>query len=253
MPNLRGIIFDLDNTLAEAFHPPEPSMLERLARVIEKLPTAIMSAASFARLEKDVLPNFPANVDFSRLTLFCANAAHCFRLESGGWHAVYKFGFTPEEHDIIKRALFESVAEAGLDTSAQKYGEQFVDYDGYIAYTALGLGAPSAERKAWDPDASKRLRLRTILQQKLPQFDVYIGGATSVDVTPKGINKAYGVEQYAKQLNCTPSELLYIGDALYEGGNDAVVVQTGVQTRRVSGPEETARVIDELFLHRMSG
>ena len=121
-----------------------------------------------------------------------------------------------------------------------------MDYEGYIAYTALGLGAPSEERKHWDPDASKRQRLRHALQEKLPEFDVYIGGATSVDVTPKGINKAYGVEQYAKLHGLSIADILYIGDALYEGGNDAVVIPTGIQTISTNGPADTQKLIDEL-------
>ena len=38
--------------------------------------------------------------------------------------------------------------------------------------------------------------------------------------------------------------MLYVGDALDEGGNDAVVKETGVQTHAVFGPEETAGLIN---------
>ena len=42
-------------------------------------------------------------------------------------------------------------------------------------------------------------------------------------------------------------EMLYVGDALEEGGNDYVVVETGVRTRAVSGPTEAAEVITDML------
>ncbi|MBI5645119.1 HAD-IIB family hydrolase [Candidatus Kaiserbacteria bacterium] len=243
----KAVIFDLDNTLAEAFHPPRPEMLHLLERLIARIPVALMSAASLERIQRDVLPGFSNEVDFSGLRLFTANAAQCYVYEGNLWLQIYAFGFTPEEHAIIRDALIASVEETGVTEDTKKYGDQIVDYEGYVAFTALGLGAPKEERNAWDSDKQKRQKLRTVLKEKLPQFDVYIGGATSVDVTPKGINKSYGVREYAKQLTLNPSDMLYVGDALYPGGNDEVVIATGVQTRSVSGPDETPRVIEDLL------
>ena len=44
--------------------------------------------------------------------------------------------------------------------------------------------------------------------------------------------------------------MLYVGDALEEGGNDSVVIPTGVKTQEVFGPEETAKVIEEILSTR---
>jgi hypothetical protein len=41
--------------------------------------------------------------------------------------------------------------------------------------------------------------------------------------------------------------MLYVGDALYPGGNDEVVILTGVQTRAVANPTETETIIDEIL------
>lgn len=243
----KAVIFDLDNTLAEAFHPPSPEILARFEKIVPLIPTAIMSAASLERIRKDVLANASPDFDASKLTLFTANGAQCFHLREGTWEPDYKHSFTPADHATIRTALDEAVRETGYADGTVPYGEQFVDYDGYIAFTALGLGAPSEARKAWDPSGYKRMRLREVLIEKLPQFDVYIGGATSVDITLRGINKAFGVTEFAKQLSLLPDEMLYVGDALYEGGNDAVVIPTGVQIRSVASPEETATVIDEIL------
>jgi hypothetical protein len=41
--------------------------------------------------------------------------------------------------------------------------------------------------------------------------------------------------------------MLFVGDALYPGGNDEVVISTGAQTRSTSGPPETNKIIEELL------
>ncbi len=43
-------------------------------------------------------------------------------------------------------------------------------------------------------------------------------------------------------IDCSP-ETVYIGDAIYEGGNDYAAVRTGVETVSVGGPEETEKFI----------
>jgi len=54
------------------------------------------------------------------------------------------------------------------------------------------------------------------------------------------------VRWLAEHIGVETKEMLFIGDDLKPGGNDAVVIPTGVRTREVSGPKQTARIIKEL-------
>ena len=74
------------------------------------------------------------------------------------------------------------------------------------------------------------------MQKELPAFEVRRGGLTSIDVTQKGIDKAYGVRQIEKVLKIPIKEMVFIGDALYPGGNDAAAKKTGVQTIATKRP-----------------
>ncbi|MCH8889020.1 HAD hydrolase family protein, partial [Patescibacteria group bacterium] len=74
-----------------------------------------------------------------------------------------------------------------------------------------------------------------------------IGGTTSIDVTKKGIDKAYGIQKIEKSLNIRRDNMLFIGDAVFPGGNDYSVKEAGVKTIQVSGPEETKEIIRELL------
>ena len=47
-----------------------------------------------------------------------------------------------------------------------------------------------------------------------------MGGATSIDVTKPGIDKAYGIRKLRDVLGISLKEMIFVGDALFAGGND---------------------------------
>ena len=81
----------------------------------------------------------------------------------------------------------------------------------------------------------------------IPEFEVRIGGTTSIDVTKKGVDKAYGIEKIRRYLNIQKEDMLFIGDAVFPGGNDYSVEEAGVRTIQVSEPEETKKIIQGLL------
>jgi hypothetical protein len=64
------------------------------------------------------------------------------------------------------------------------------DRGSQITFSALGQQAPLAEKEKWDPDFAKRKKITAILKNLIPEFSVRMGGATSIDVTKPGIDKA---------------------------------------------------------------
>ena len=55
-----------------------------------------------------------------------------------------------------------------------------------------------------------------------------MGGATSIDVTKPGIDKGYGVRKLRDILGIPLAEMIFIGDALFVGGNDYPAEEAGV-------------------------
>jgi hypothetical protein len=74
-----------------------------------------------------------------------------------------------------------------------------------------------------------------------------MGGATSIDVTRPGIDKAYGIKKLTNVLGISSSQMVYIGDALFAGGNDYPVEQVGVTSIAVRDPEDTRRVVQTII------
>lgn len=247
----KAVIFDLDGTLAESKSPLAPEMGALLARLLSALPVAIMSGGSYAQFQKQLLSGMPADANFANLYLFPVSAARCYTWRGGAWQLVYDNPFTPEERVRVLAALNESLRETGLDRPpAQLWGEQTEDRGAQITWSALGQEAPAEAKKAWDPDRAKRTPLQAALLRRLPNFSVRVNAGSSIDITHAGITKAYGVRKLSELLALPLADMLYVGDALFPGGNDEIVKETGIRARQVSGPAEATAVIEELLSTR---
>ena len=245
------IAFDLDGTLAESKQPMSADMGGLLGELLKKMPVAVMSGASFTQFEKQFFPALPAEANLKNLYLFPTNAASCYVHRNGVWHPQYDHSFNEAQQQEIHRALDEALAEVGLaEEAAQVWGPRVQDRGAQITFSAVGQEAPVTAKQAWAAaHNAKRKELRDILAAKLPNFSVSTGGISSVDITPKGITKAYGIHRLTELTGVSIPDILYVGDALEEGGNDAVVIETGVRTHAVFGPEETRGLIESMLRH----
>ena len=94
---------------------------------------------------------------------------------------------------------------------------------------------------------AKRKQMKAFLDKSIPQFSVRLGGATSVDVTKQGIDKAYGIGKLRDILGVAISEMIFVGDALFPGGNDYPAIEAEVVSIQVRDPNETKRVIEAII------
>lgn len=245
---IKTLIFDLDGTLTESKSALTPEMGTVLARLLAQMPVAVMSGGSYAQFQKQLLGGMPADANFKNLYLFPTSAAQCFVWKNGNWELQYSNPFTPEERDRVLHALDESLKETSLDAPPpQLWGKQTEDRGSQITWSALGQEAPIEEKKRWDPDRTKRMPLQAALLRRLPNYAVRVNATNSIDITREGISKAYGVRRLSEILSIPIADMLYIGDALFPGGNDEIVKEAGIATRQVSGPAETAEVIEKIL------
>ena len=100
-----------------------------------------------------------------------------------------------------------------------------------------------ASKDTWDPDGSKKRKLRDSVANLIPEFEVRVGGSTSIDVTRPGIDKAYGIGKLIEVLAVTKKNVIFIGDQLSEGGNDYPVKEMGIDSLRVGSWQETLAIV----------
>jgi HAD superfamily hydrolase (TIGR01484 family) len=143
-------------------------------------------------------------------------------------------------------SLKQAIGASGFKVE-KVWGETIEDRGSQITFSALGQQAPLEEKKKWDPDFVKRKKVKTLLEKLIPEFSVRLGGATSVDVTKPGIDKAYGIRKLRDILGIGIKEMIFIGDALFPGGNDYPAEEAGVVSIRVRDPDESKRVIETII------
>jgi hypothetical protein len=88
--------------------------------------------------------------------------------------------------------------------------------------------------------------MKTLLDDLIPEFTVRLGGTTSIDITKLGIDEAYGIRKLRDVLGITLDEMIFIGDALFLGGNNYPVKEIGVTSIQVGNPEETKIVVETI-------
>ena len=241
------IVFDLDGTLTDSKQPLAPKISELLKSLLARVPVAVIGGGSFLSFRRQLLaPLNASDGELSRLFLFSTNGAGFFRFQNGHWQVVYLERLTAAEKRKIFSA-FEQILPAAGFKSSLPLNKLIEDRGSQITFSALGQNAPLDKKLIWDSDRFKRKQIKSALTPLLPDFNISIAGTTSIDVTRRGLNKSYGLKQMEHHLNIPLSQMLFIGDALYSGGNDEPVLSSGVSTRRVSGPSETEKIIRELI------
>lgn len=244
-------VFDLDGTLAESKSSLDPEMAALLVRLLEVAKVAVISGGAWPQFESQFLRNFPNDERLTGLSLLPTCGTQFYRYD-GGWKKLYAEDFSDEDKQQIIGALDRALDETGLRPS-KHWGELIEDRGSQITLSALGQQAPLEEKKSWDPDFSKRNRLKEVLQPMIPRFSVNLGGATSIDVTMPGIDKAYGIHKLREILRIAIPDMVFVGDAIFPGGNDYPPKQAGVVSIRVRDPEETKRVIEAFLACLESG
>jgi phosphomannomutase len=241
----RLIVFDLDGTLAlskSALDDEMGALLERLLSVIQ---VAIISGGDFPQFQKQVIDRLPAGSDLANLSLQPTSGTKFFRYD-GQWSKLYSDDLADEQKKKIEDALEGAVKQTGFQPE-QTWGERIEDRGTQITYSALGQQAPLEAKDTWDPDFAKRKAIKAILDTTIPEFSVRLGGTTSIDVTRPGIDKAYGIRKLQDVLGIPISEMLFIGDAVFPGGNDYPAVEAGTDTIQVRDPNETKAVVTAII------
>jgi HAD superfamily hydrolase (TIGR01484 family) len=249
------IAFDLDGTLAPSKSPLPDRMGEALNQLLDKYNVCVISGGKFEQFEKQLLGNLQAGDEkLEKLHLMptCGTRYYRYDKSKQNWHLEYAEDFNQQQKDKIISALKKAADE--LDMHEKRvYGEIIEDRGSQISWSALGqdivdvLGEEGVRLKEdWDPDNNKKLRMVDYLSPLLEEFEVRAGGTTTIDITKKGIDKAYGMNKIMDMMNIPKEEIFFIGDKIIEGGNDYPVKAMGIDTLQISNWQETALAVEAM-------
>ena len=236
------VAFDLDGTLAESKQPLKDSMGEALADLLTVAHVAVISGGDWPQFDKQVASRLPERADRSKLWLMPTTGTKLYTYGDGRWNTVYAELFTDEQKAAIIEAFHASLEATGF-VPEQTWGERIEDRGSQITFSALGQQAPLDAKEHWDPDFAKRKVIQADLRQRLPDLSINMGGATSIDITQKGVDKAYGLKRLRDESGIPLDAMMFIGDAIFPGGNDYPAKELGLDTVKVRDPDETLSVI----------
>ena len=236
------VAFDLDNTLAESKQAIQPPMQEALADLLDVADVAIISGGDWPQFEKQVASRLPERANRRRLWLMPTTGTKLYTYDERGWHPVYAEIFDDALKQKILTAFDESLKATGFKPE-RTWGDLVEDRGSQITFSALGQQAPIEEKEHWDPKFEKRKVIQADLKQRLPGLSINMGGATSIDITREGVDKAYGLKKLRDESGIALDAMMFIGDAIFPGGNDYPAKELGLDTVKVRDPQETESVI----------
>jgi len=249
----RLVAFDLDDTLAPSKSAMPPAMAAALRRLLDVVPVCIISGGQVGQFHDQVLAHLDADADeLSRLHLMptCGTRYYTYDASQAGagtesWTLVYANDLTPEQIRTGFEIVEAQARRLGL-WEERTWGEILEDRGSQITFSALGQEAPLEAKRAWDPTGEKKAALRDAVAPLLPELEVRSGGSTSVDITLKGVDKAYGMTRLAEVTGIALEEMLFIGDRLDPEGNDYPVKALGVPCQAVGGWQDTVTYVTAL-------
>ncbi len=236
------VAFDLDNTLAESKQPLKAAMGEALADLLGVAHVAVISGGDWPQFQKQVASRLPARADLSKLWLMPTTGTKLYTHKGDAWETVYAELFDDETKQRIMTAFDEALEATGF-TPAETWGERIEDRGSQITFSALGQQAPLEAKEKWDPDFAKRKVIQQDLRTRLPELSINMGGATSIDITQKGVDKAYGLKKLRDHSGIALDKMMFVGDAIFPGGNDYPAKELGLDTVKVRDPDDTLSVI----------
>ncbi len=222
---IRTLIADVDDTVCPSTQPLGHDLAREIARVVNGgCAFAFISGSSLDQISAQLTPflGVPHH-------LLPVSGAQYVRVEYARGKPVfkeqYKVEFSIQEHQEILGALEALIAAYDIRPLTSKE-DQLQDRGSQITLSILGRNAPDDKKRAADPDGKRRREWLFFLRERLgDKYSMRIGGTTSIDITPKGIDKAYGIRRFLEANGLKPSEALFFGDKLGPDGNDFPATQ----------------------------
>lgn len=242
-------MFDLDGTLTESKSSLDSEMALLLRELLRKRYVAVSSGCSFQQFKTQFLSKLPRKTNLRNLFLFptCSASGYFYDTRLRRFFKAYSNLITKQDAKRIVQTFDRVFKEIDYVQPRKTYGPILENRGSQVTFSALGQKAPLRLKKKWDPNQKKRLTIRKMLKKYLPDFEISIGGTTSIDVTKKGVNKTLCVKKLKEHLGVDKKNMLYIGDALFKGGNDYIMRSANITCKPVLNPNETKRMIRRII------
>ncbi len=234
--------FDLDGTLSESKSPMTMEMGELVYKLSQITKVAIISGGSFAQYEEQFLPFIKPSAN---IILLPTDGSQRFEYDEKKkqWIRVDKEIFPEALKAEVMKVLTQIISSRRFDIPQNPVGNYLEDRETEINFSALGQRASIDAKKIWDPHQEKRMKIKEEIEKRVKGITASVAGTTSIDILPSGFDKAFGLCLYLKKMGMEKKDLIFIGDAIFPGGNDYSVFEAGIESIKTDGPSHTAALL----------
>ena len=239
--NVKHIFFDLDNTLTRSKSHIESEHAGILKRLTERADVIVVSGHD----EGSIIKHLGSSLGHHYYVL--AQNGNFAQAPDGTMLWKHKLGLAQvrSAHKFIEKA------RAHLALHVKDENDIVEDRGCEIAYSLIGHHENIETKEAFDPDGSKRKKLLNEMRRDVEMLEslgveIRIGGTTVLDFMEKGKNKGYNVAKLIKTLGWKKAGCVYVGDALFPGGNDETVIGV-IPAKPVADYRETYVYIEKLL------
>ncbi|MBM3261356.1 HAD-IIB family hydrolase [Candidatus Kaiserbacteria bacterium] len=243
MPRMpKHFFFDMDNTLTRSKSPIAPEHEHILVELSGRADVIIVSGSS----EENI---------WSRLTE--ASTGRYYSLTQNGNRAydkdrtlIWEHLLNQRQKDAVRR--FVTLARVHTPTIVPDENDLLEDRGCQMAFSFISQHADINLKEKFDPDFAKRRKVLADLHEEVEKLaneydlEITIGGTTNLDIYIKGMNKGYNVRQLVERMSWKFDECVYVGDAIFPGGNDETVIGI-IPTHPVKDYHETYDFIADML------
>ena len=135
-----------------------------------------------------------------------------------------------------------------------RYGNHIEDRGSMVNFSVVGRNCTQEQREEyyeWDKEKGERRKMSIFLKNKFKDLDAVIGGQISIDIYPKGNDKSQVLNVIEQERLVPPSEYIFIGDGIENGGNDYPLAELMDNTEicdwyHTKGWEHTQQILESL-------
>ncbi|MDO8552784.1 MAG: HAD-IIB family hydrolase [bacterium] len=237
----KHVFFDLDNTLTPSKSLILPEHAPILKKLCERADVTVVSGHGAQDIKKHLRPELEG--------LYHILGQNGNRAETRDGKVLWNRSLSKEQKDAI--LAFVAKARKQLNLKVRDENDIVEDRDSQIAFSLIGHHEDHDKKDAFDPGGKKRIALlkdmaADVKALEKTRVEVRIGGTTNLDFFEFGKNKGYNVPAFIEKMGWKREDSVYVGDALFPGGNDETVIGK-IPTHAVADYRETYSYIEQLL------
>ncbi|RJQ33974.1 HAD-IIB family hydrolase [Candidatus Parcubacteria bacterium] len=236
----KHFFFDLDKTLTTSRSPLTVPHEELFDKLCAQNDVVVVSGGSSQQIREQITPRFDGRY---------------FILAQSGNEAYDKSGTAlwnepltePQVKEIV--AFIEKLKEY-FNVPVKNENDLWENRGAQVSYSVIGFHEDIDKKYAFDPSEEKRqAALKALGDDRIALanagVEVTPAGTTTFNFLPKGKHKGFNILRLIKQEAWRTEESIYVGDALFPGGNDESVIGI-IPTYAVTNPDDTFKYIESI-------